>query len=159
MKSSLYTVVFMVAMLLAGSATAQKYRTAADTFKLNKEYLQVSQDVATLTFKLNEAQNDLPNIVARAGSAESKAQSAAENSSSRASDATDGGVSDARKAKRSARNAYKKAKTSQSADNNVKRQEQKIAQLGKQLARKQKRLQELEQMRTVIYSSIMPIQG
>ncbi len=156
MKSSVYALLFFVAMLVTSAATAQKYRTAADTIKLNKEYLQVTEDVSSLTLKLSEAQSDLPGIVARAGSAENKAQSAADNSSNRANDATDGGVNDARKAKRSARTAYKKAKASQSADNNVKKQEQKIEQLGKQLARKQKRIKELEEMRSIIYSSILP---
>ena len=155
MKLSFYASLLFAAMLVNGTATAQKYKTAADTIKLNKEYLEVSQNVASLTLKLSEAQNDLPGIVARAGSAENKAQSAADNSSNRADNATGGSVNDARKAKRSAKTAYKKAKTSQSADNDVKRQEKKIDQLSKQLERKQKRMKVLDEMRTMIYSSMM----
>ena len=35
-------------------ASAQKYRTAADTFKLNKEYGEVTLDIAKLNSKLIE---------------------------------------------------------------------------------------------------------
>jgi small-conductance mechanosensitive channel len=63
-------------------------------------------------------------------------------------------VKDAKKAKRSARSAYKNAKTSRSADSNVISQEKKIAKLTAELKRKEERLQELNFMRTAIYSKM-----
>ena len=156
MKIYIYTTLLLVTMLATFGASAQKYRTVADTNKLNKEYLDVSKDIASLTLKLSEAQDDLPGIVAKAANAESSAQSAAESSSSRADKVSEGSVKDAKRAKKSAKTAYKKAKTSQSANSSVKRQEKKIEQLSKQLAKKQKRLQELTEMRTTIYNSFMP---
>lgn len=158
MKLTIYASLLFAAMLTTGTVEAQKYKTAADTLKLNKEYLEVSQDVSNLSIKLTEAQNDLPGIVGKAGSAQDRAQAAADNSSNRADQATDGSVKDARQAKRSAKTAYKKAKTSQSADYEVRKQEKKIEQLSKQLNRKQNRMKELEEMRAAIYSKMVPAQ-
>jgi hypothetical protein len=154
MKTSLYLMLLFTSMLIGGSVTAQKYKTPADTIKLNKEYLAVSNEIADLTAKLTQAQNDLPGIRERAGEADTKAQNAADHSSSRADKATDGNVKDAKRAKRSAKTAYKKAKTSRSADANVISQEKKISRLSADLERKQKRLADLDDMRVAIYRMI-----
>lgn len=142
------------AILVGGGVTAQKYKTPADTIKLNKEYLAVSNDIAELSAKLNQAQNDLTGIRDRAGEAGAKAQNAADHSSDRADQATDGNVKDAKRAKRSAKTAFKKAKSSRSADADVKSQEKKISRLGAELERKQKRLANLIEMRAAIYRMI-----
>jgi len=42
---------------------AQKYKTAADTIKLNKEYVEVANEVAELTAKLTVAQNIIQNLI------------------------------------------------------------------------------------------------
>lgn len=154
MKTFIYLSLLFTTLFTASHATAQKYKYPADTVKLNKEYLDVSNEIAALTAKLTVAQNDLPGVRDRAGAADSRAQNAAENSSDRADKATDGSVKDAKRAKRSARTAYKKAKTSQSADANVNRQERKIAKLNSQLTRKQKRLEDLNRMRTAILNTL-----
>jgi hypothetical protein len=38
----------------------QVYKSAEDTTKLNKEFIEVSKDIASLTAKLTIAQNNLP---------------------------------------------------------------------------------------------------
>ncbi len=154
MKTSLYLMLLFTAVLFGGSVNAQKYKTPADTNRLNKEYLSVSNAIAELTAQLAKAQNDLPGIRERAGEADAKAQNAADHSSDRADKATDGSVKDAKKAKRSAKTAYKKAKTSKSADASVISQEKKINRLSAELERKQKRLADLTEMRAAIYRVI-----
>jgi len=39
------------------TANAQKYKTAADTLNLNKDYASISLDISKLNVKLVEAQN------------------------------------------------------------------------------------------------------
>ena len=57
---------YLLAMLLpATSAISQKYKTAEDTGKLNKEYVNVQNDLADLNAKLISAQNDLPEYQAK----------------------------------------------------------------------------------------------
>jgi small-conductance mechanosensitive channel len=63
-------------------------------------------------------------------------------------------VKDAKKAKRSAKSAYKNAKSSRSANGNVVTQEKKIAKLTADIKRKEERMQELNSMRTAIYNKI-----
>ena len=140
-------VIFIIASL---SAFSQKYKTAADTVKLNKEYVQVSNDVADLTSKLTIAQNNLPGYHARAGEATSNAQSTAIESSDQASKATNGDLGDARKAKKKAKKALNEAKDARHANNKVDDQDKKIAKLSAELEKKQTNLQELEEMRTAI---------
>ncbi len=154
MKTPVYIIFVFMAILTSATVTAQKYKTPADTIKLNKEYLDVTNAIADLSAKLNQAQNELPGIRERAGEADAKAQNAADHSSDRADKATDGNVKDAKKAKRSAKTAYKKAKTSRSADANVISQEKKISRLSAELERKQKRLADLNEMRAAIYRMI-----
>ena len=100
-------VIFIMASL---SAFSQKYKTAADTVNLNKEYVEVSNDIAELTSKLTIAQNDLPGYHKKANEAVSDAQGTAMTSSDKASDAVNGDVKDARKAKRMQKKRYTKPK-------------------------------------------------
>ena len=131
-------------------AYSQKYKTADDTARLNKEYVNVSNDIADLNAKLTIAQNNLPGYKTKAIAAGTDAQNAAANSSNQASKATNGEIDDARKAKRKARKAYNEAKDSRSANNNVSDQESKITKLSLQINRKHQRLQELDVMRSAI---------
>src|SRR4051812_48665542 len=90
---------FLLASLLLFSAStvySQKYKTAADTVKLNKEYVEVSNHIAELTSKLTIAQNNLPGYHTKAGEANSNAQSSANASSEQASKATNGDLSDSK---------------------------------------------------------------
>ncbi len=140
----------LIFIMTSQSAFSQKYKTAADTVNLNKEYVEVSNDIADLTSKLTIAQNNLPGYQNKAGEATSDAQSTAINSSDKASNAVDGDIGDARKAKRKAKKALHEAKDAKQANNRLEDQDDKIAKLSSQLAKKQQRLQELEEMRTAI---------
>jgi DNA repair exonuclease SbcCD ATPase subunit len=150
MRKSIYLVCFLLFITGFSAAYSQRYRTAADTVKLNKEYTQLSNDIAGLTAQLQIAQNDLPGIQTKANNAESDAQNAAASSSDQASKATNGSVKDAKRAKRRAKTAYNEAKDARSANENVSDQDDKIARLSKQLKKKQNRLTEVESMRAEI---------
>ncbi|MEP6597450.1 MAG: hypothetical protein ABJA71_15965, partial [Ginsengibacter sp.] len=98
MKKIMFFLPVMIFVMTSMSAFSQKYKTAADTVKLNKEYVDVSNDIADLTSKLAVAQNNLAGYQAKAGEAVSDAQSTAIKSSDQASKATNGDVQDAKKA-------------------------------------------------------------
>ncbi|WP_336517872.1 hypothetical protein [Pollutibacter soli] len=122
------TKLFLITSLLLFSASAlysQKYKTTADTVKLNKEYVQVSNDIAELTSKLTIAQNNLPGFQAKAGEATTDAQSSANASSQQAAKATKGDLSEAKSAKKKAKKAYRNAQHASNADDSVTEQEKK----------------------------------
>lgn len=150
MKNKIYLVCFLTLMAGGFAAHAQVYKTFADTVKLNKEFTEVSNDIASLTAKLTIAQNNMPGYQSKAKTADSDAQNAAVNSSVQADKATDGGVKAARKAKRNSKKAYREAKDARSANNVVENQDDKIASLTGQLAKKQERLRQLTAMRDAI---------
>ena len=137
-------------MALTSPVLSQKYRTASDTVKLNKEYVDVSNDIAELTSKLTIAQNNLPGYHTRASEATSTAQSSAEASSEQAAKATNGDLSDAKSAKKKAGKALNRAEDANDANNKIKDQDKKIAKLSVQLQKKQERLGELAEMRLAI---------
>jgi len=142
----------LAGMLLVSASTvySQKYKTAADTVKLNKEYVEVSNDIAELTSKLAIAQNNLPGYHTKAREATSDAQSSASASSEQASKATNGDLGDAKSAKKKANRAYDNAQDAKDANNKVKDQDKKIAKLTSQLQKKQEKLRELDDMRVAI---------
>lgn len=148
MKKAIFLSTFF-SVFLTAAAFSQKYKSAADSFKLNKEYASVSKDVADLQLKLAEAQKELPDYQSKASDAQKNAEGAAQQSNSTTA-TTD--VGDAKKAKKNADKAYKEAKSSEKAQEKVKDQQKKIDKLNKELADKQQRLQELETMRTSIRS-------
>jgi len=152
MKNRIYVVCFLTLMVTSFTAYAQVYKKAADTVKLNKEFTEVSNDIATLSAQLTIAQNNMPGYQSKAKAAESNAQDAAETSSAQAAKATEGSVSvkEARKAKRKSKKAYHEAKDARSANNVVENQDDKIAFLTGQLAKKQERLRQLTAMRDAI---------
>jgi DNA repair exonuclease SbcCD ATPase subunit len=146
-KIFLLPVLLIIAVLPAFS---QKYKTAADTAALNKEYAKVSSNIAALTTRLDEAQSDLAKYNRKSDKASSDAQSTAATTANKASHATNGDVRDARRAKKEARRSVKDAKDSRKADNNVDDQNKKIRKLTAELAKNKERLQELETMRAAI---------
>lgn len=151
MKKSIYTICLLIALITSLQGFSQKYKKVEDTAKLNKEYVNVTNDIADLNAKLTIAQNNLPGYKSKAIAAGADAENAATKSSNQASKAaTNGEVDDAKKAKRRASKAYREAKDSRSANNNVSDQEDKITKLTLQLNKKQQRLQELEVMRLAI---------
>ena len=154
MKLKIRVFSFLALMLIGFTSYAQVYKTAEDTVKLNKEFTDVSNDIANLTAKLEVAQNNMPGIKSKANSAETNAQEAAVTSSQQADKATSGGVKEARRAKRNSKKAYREAKDARSANENVGDQDDKIASLKGQLAKKQERLGQLTAMRTAIMSEL-----
>ena len=139
------------ALLFLGTATyAQKYKTTADTGKLNVEYAKVQNDIADLTVKLASAKADLPDYQTKAGNADATAQTAAITNSNDAAKATSGNLQDSKDAKKSADDAYDKAKDSRSANKNVGKQDEKIRKLIDQLKVKRQRLKDLDIMRNAI---------
>ncbi len=147
--NKIYQVCFLI--LMTGFASyGQVYRTVADTVKLNKEFTEVSNGIATLSAELTIARNSMPAYQSKAKAAESNAKDAAETSSAQADKATGISVKEARKAKRKAKKAYRKAKDARSANSDVGKQDDKIASLSAQLAEKQERLRQLTDMRASI---------
>lgn len=150
MKKVMFFLPAMMFIMASKSALSQKYKSAADTVKLNKEYVEVSEDIADLTTKLTIAQNKLPGYHNKAVEAVSDAQKTAIKSSEQSSKAIGGDVGDAKKANRKAKKALKDARDVEDANDKVKDQDKKIEKLSSQLQKKQKQLQELENMRTDI---------
>ncbi|MEO6252603.1 MAG: hypothetical protein ABIO79_04825 [Ferruginibacter sp.] len=149
MKKTFYLLTVLI--LFTGlTAHAQVYKTFEDTVKLNKEFTEVSNDIADLNAKLTIAHNNMPGYRAKAEAAESNAKDAAVSSSNQADKAINGSVKEARIAKRKSRRAYHKAKHARSTNNNIGDQDDKIASLTGQLAKKQERLNQLTAMRFAI---------
>lgn len=139
-----------VSIIISISAFSQQYRTAADTVKLNKEYLSVTNSISELTSKLAIAQNNLPGYVKRADNAASNASDMAMTSSEQSSKAAGGDLRDAKKAKRKAKQALHEAKHAKAENRKVGAEEKYIERLKNELQKKQERLQELETMRANI---------
>lgn len=150
MKRLIYSTTTIVCIMVCMTANAQKYKTSADTIKLNKEYIDVSNEIASLTSKLAIAQNNLPGYHDRADNATSNAQNMAVKSSETASNAVNGDLKDAKKARKKANKAVREAKDANHANNKVKDQDAKIAKLTSELQNKQNRLAELDAMRASI---------
>lgn len=150
MKQTKTILLASLLIITASTAYTQKYKTAADTVKLNKEYVEVSNDIAQLTSKLTVAQNNLPGYHTKAGATTSDAQSSANASREQASKATNGDLGDAKSAKKKADKAFSNARNAKDADNKVKDQDKKIAKLTSQLQKKQEKLRELDDMRLAI---------
>ncbi|GAA4341438.1 hypothetical protein [Flaviaesturariibacter amylovorans] len=159
MKHTIYTALFFLLVLISLPAGAQVYKTAADTVKLNKELTDVNNDIASLTAKLTIAQNNLPGYRGKAEKADGSAHDAAAHSSVQADKAATGNdIKDAKQARRDSRKAYREAKRARSANENVGEQDNKIASLKGQLARKQERLLQLTAMRDAIYAQLPAVQ-
>jgi len=144
----------LVLLTLTISVYAQKYKTPADTGKLNAEYVKVQNNIADLTAKLSDAQSALPSYKTKAVNAGNDAQTAAVTSDSSSSKATSGNLQDSKDAKKNASDAYDKAKDARSANNNVGKQNEKIRKLTDDLKKQRQRLKDLDVMRTAIYAQI-----
>ncbi|MFL5742146.1 MAG: hypothetical protein ACJ75B_18125 [Flavisolibacter sp.] len=150
MKRNLLFLFVAVCLIASLPAASQKYKSASDTVKLNKEWVSVSNDIAALTSELTIAQNNLPGYKSKADKAHAEAQITAQQSSDQAYKATDGEVGDAKIAKKKAKKALSDAEDASDANANTKKQEKKIDKLTEELHKKQKQLQELDEMRNAI---------
>ena len=144
-------IILLVALLtFSFSAFSQKYKTLADTVKLNKEYLSVTNDIVNLQAKLEIAQNELPVLKSKAASAHKTSKISAEESSKQASKASNANLDELKEADKKASRALKDSYSAKSADDDVKDMEEKIISLDEKVKSKQKRLAELESMRSTI---------
>ena len=155
MKKIIRLFYLLILILPALSISAQKYKKIEDTAKLNKEYVNVTNDIVDLTAKLTIAQNDLPGYQSKAKNADNDAATAASASSDQASKAVNGNVKDAKRAKRKANKAYGEAKDSRSANGKVNDQEDKITRYKLDIKKKQQRLEALDVMRAAINAKMM----
>ncbi|HEU4903228.1 MAG TPA: hypothetical protein VFT06_10560 [Flavisolibacter sp.] len=150
MKKIFFFLPLFLCMVASLTAFSQKYKSASDTVKLNKEWVDVSNDIAKLTSELTIAQNNLPGYHSKAVDAVADAQTSAQKSSDQAYKATNGDLGDAKTAKKKAKKALNDAEDADDAKGNVKNQDKKIDKLTSQLQKKQKQLTELEEMRSAI---------
>ncbi len=150
-KSILLITLFTISL----SAFSQKtYKTLADTVKLNKENLSVTNDIVTLKAKLEIAQNELPVLKAKAVSAHNTSKVSAEESRKQAVKASNAILDELKEADKKASRALKDGYAAKSADDDVLDMEGKIVSLNEKIKSKQKRLLELESMRSTILSVI-----
>lgn len=150
MKRNVLFLLAVICLTASLPAASQKYKSASDTVKLNKEWVDVSNDIAELTAELTIAQNNLPGYKSKAEKAQTDAHTTAQQSSDQAYKATNGDLGDAKSAKKKAKKALNDAEDASDAKNNTNKQEKKIDKLTEQLQKKQRNLQELELMRNDI---------
>ena len=141
-----------VIIFSAAIAQAQKYKTAADTVKLNKEYAGVQQDITKLKAKLDKANSKTSGYQAKVTSSGQDAASAEQASKSQAATATDGKMNDVKKEERMAKKANDDANDAKDAGKDEKNNEKEIKKLNAEIEKKQKRLSNLDAMRTSINS-------
>ncbi len=99
----------------SGIVSAQKYKTAADTLKLNKEYSDVSLEISKLNVKLVEAKNRTAGYDSKTLYTAQSATNSAQASKSDAATATNGNLSDAKTAMKQAKKANNDAKDAKNA--------------------------------------------
>ena len=141
-----------VIILSAFKAQAQKYKTAADTVKLNKEYAGVQQDITNLKAKLDKANGKTSDYQSKVTSSSQSAATAAQDSKSQAATATNGKLNDVKKEERMAKKASTDANDAKNAQNDEKNNQKDIKKLNAEIEKKQKRLSDLDAMRTSIGS-------
>jgi len=150
--SQLFYVV--VLLLFSMPAFSQNYKTAKDTVKLNKEFVNLSNDVVQLNARLAIAKNNLPGYQTKLREANEDAAKAATISSNQAAKATNGTVRAAKMAKRKAGKSIGEAKDARSAKNKLEDQENKITRYQLDIKKKQQRLEALEVMRAAIHAKL-----
>jgi len=137
-------------LVFTGSAYAQKYKTAADTVKLNTEYKGITSDVAELNTKLTNAKNKTSTYQNKATKANDNAQTAAQESKEQASVAAGGNIKDIKKELQKAKKANNEANDAKDASNDQKANEKEIKYLNTQIEKKQNKLAELDKERSAI---------
>lgn len=159
MKQIALTIITISAFFLTStSAYSQKYKTAADTIRLNNEYNKLTTAIADLNMQSIASSENLKKYQGNVDSKNKEAQSSAESSSNQASKATNGSVKEARRSKKKANAAFSDAKKSRDATDRMNSEEKKLKRINNNLQKKQERLKELERMRAAIYSLYPPAQ-
>ena len=98
-----------------GIAFSQKYKTAADTLKLNKEYSEVALDISKLNVQLADAKNKTAGYASKSSYTAQNATNSAQESKTDAATATNGNLGDAKTAMKQAKKANNEAKGAKSA--------------------------------------------
>ncbi len=143
-------------IVFAGTASAQKYKTAADTVKLNKEYGDITLEISKLNSKLIEKQNKIAGYQAKSASTAQDAVGSAQESKETASTATDGSTADAKTAMKQARKANNDADDARDAVNNQKQNDKDIKDISEKIQKKQMKLADLAKQKAAILASITP---
>jgi hypothetical protein len=152
-KRILSTSFILTALFITTAAHAQKYKTFADTTRLNKEYGEISLEISKLNTKLQEEKNKTADFHSKTSSTAGDAVATAQASKDQADVATNGNTSDTKKAVADAKAADKKANNSKDAIADEKKNGKRIAELTAQIDQKQKLLRDLDSQRAAIMAS------
>ena len=141
---------FLTGLLITTVAHGQKYKTMSDTTRLNKEYGEISLEMAKLNTKLIEEKNKTADYHSKTSSTAGDAVATAQASKDQADVATNGNTSDTKKAVTDAKEADKKANNAKNAVSDEKKNDKKIKELTAQIDQKQKLLRDLDSQRAAI---------
>lgn len=144
----------LTAIFFTQSVSAQKYQTATDTVKLNKEYGDVNLELAKLKANLIEEQNKTSGYQSKSTSTADDAAISAQRSKETASNATDGNEADAKAALKQARKASNQAGDAQDAKNNQTNNGNKIEALQEKISKKQAALDDLAKQKADILAGL-----
>ena len=150
MKQLLFTSFVLSALLISTNSHAQKYKTMADTTKLNKEYGEISLEISKLNTRLLEEKNKTDNFHSKSTSTAEYATTSGQASKDQADVATSGNTSDTKKAVKDAKEADKRANNSKDAMADEKKNTKKINELNAQIEKKQRILRDLDSQRRAI---------
>jgi len=154
-KLAFLAIVFTIATVsITQTASAQKYRTAADTVKLNKEYGDVTLSIARLKADLIEEQNKTLSYQSKTASTAQSAAISAQDSKGTASTATNGNVKDAHTAMKQAKDANNRARDAKNARDDEADNLKKIKDINEKIAKKQTLLTLLAQQKASIIGEL-----
>ena len=154
MKNILYLIpvaLFLSSIFYGCSPTV--YKTATDTINLNKEYREVSQDIFKLNNDITKAKSNIPIYEAKAQKLRTESMEALEVSRQQAEKATGGSLRQIKKAGKRADQAQDDAEDAKEAFERVEDEKEELADLMSALAKKQRRLEELDRQREAINRS------
>jgi hypothetical protein len=150
------TSIILAAIFLTNIAHAQKYKTMADTTRLNKEYGEISLEASKLTTQLIEEKNKTVDYRSKTSSTTGDAINTAEASKNQAAVATSGNTTDTKKAVKDAKEADRKANDEKHAMADEKKNIKKINELTAQIDQKQRLLRDLDSQRAAIMGGAVP---
>jgi len=142
-----------ILLIMANLGNAQTYKTPADTVKLNQEYAGLKKDTAELNAEIIKAKGKTDAYQSKVSSTTTQAGDAAQTSKDQAASAANGdNIKAIRKEESKAKKANADANEEADAKKNEKDNDKEIKKLTAQLAKKQKRLSDLDMQRTALMS-------
>jgi hypothetical protein len=136
-------------------AFAQKYKTTADTIKLNKKYGDVKVELAKLNSKLIEEQDKTAGYQSKIVSTAQDAATSAQSSKETAATATNGDMGDAKIAMKQARKASDRADDAGDAKSDKYDNAKDIRKLTEKINKKKEILTDLEEQKAAIMAKII----